>query len=516
MKANLRFWILSILAGLLLALAFAPFNFSFLAWVGFLPLFFVISRISTKKALFFSYLAGLAFFMVSISWLIQVTLVGWLILCCYLALYFAFFGFLSSFYIQPEAGNKSAYLSLLIVPAIFVALEFLRSHFLTGFGWNNLGYSQFKNLALIQIADFSSVYGVSFFIIEVNLLTWLLLVKLFAQPERQKVRGALFLLFILFLAFLVNFGYAWQRLKELKSISKDGLKVAIIQPNIAQSLKWAPVARNYIFEQLWRLTYAAARESPDMLIWPESAVPDYFQEDSLEYEPVFRLSQELKTYILTGVVRVDQEDNFFNSSLLISKQGKVANFYDKLHLVPYGEFIPFRKVMPFIGTVVGIGDFTAGKDYTIFHLEEKDKVNPAAFAVLICFEDAFPYLSRQFVKRGASFLVNLTNDAWFGNSGQPEQHLSQSVFRAIENRVNLVRCTNSGVSGLIDRRGGIVKLIRDSKGRITFVRGLTTFFIDTNRYKPTFYNRFGDAFAYACSIISLTALLARALRKRCS
>jgi apolipoprotein N-acyltransferase len=501
----MRSWAFSIISGFLLAFSFAPPSFSFFAFVAFIPLFFVLERQSLKKACFFSYLAGLVFFLVSISWLAQVTIVGWLLLCVYLALYFALFGVLACFYIRGGINLRL----LLVLPCLWSSLEFLRSHFLTGFGWNCIGYSQFQQLPLIQIADFSSVYGVSFFVILVNCILWLVIRMARDSHEHPRKRALILSVFILVTISLATLSYGWFRLQQAQD-SQDGLRVSVIQPNIPQTLKWSGYAQDYIIEYLVNLTQKTSQDQPDLIIWPESAMPIYLEEDFFRFDTLFSLAKQMKVYLLTGVVRQTEEE-FFNSAILISPAGKLEAHYDKFHLVPYGEFIPLRKFMPFIGTVVGIGDFTPGKNYTVFHAHQNKQSSKPSFAVLICFEDAFPYLSRQFVRRGADFLVNITNDAWFGDSGQTQQHVSQSVFRAIENRVDVVRCANTGISGLIDARGKIVKLVKGKKGKTTYVSGFTSFVVYRQKMAGTLYTRHGDYFAWLCVAWALVELLARLL-----
>ncbi len=493
----------SVFCGAILALSFAPFNINFLAWIGFLPLFFIIQNLSFKKSFVFFYISGLAFFLISLCWLINVTILGWILLCLYLSLYFGFFGSIFSFFSRWLSQEKKSFFLLIAVPAAWVGMEFLRSHILSGFGWNLIGYSQFKELNLIQITDICAVYGVSFLIMFVNCILWLTVFKL-RTLSRTLIKSQILILFLIFagIAGLVA-GYGKQRLNQaFSNNNEEWLRISVIQPNISQDLKWDPAAREYIFEQLVSLTLLAKKDDPDMVIWPESAVPVYFQENSLDLDRIFRLAKQLKIYLLTGVI-IYENDKFYNSALLISPQGKVVGRYDKLHLVPFGEFVPLGEILPFLSTVVGIGDFTPGEVYKVFELSKggEDK-----FSVLICFEDAFSYLSRQFRNRGAALLVNITNDAWFGQSGQPEQHLANSVFRAIENRVNVIRSANTGISALIDAKGRVKKIVADASGKEIFISGFETFSLNQKSLCPTFYNRFGDLFAYLCITLTIIAL----------
>lgn len=501
-SAGFLFLAKSILCGAILALSFAPFNFNFIAWVGFIPLFFINQKLSFKKSFVLFYISGLAFFLISLCWLINVTIWGYLLLCLYLSLYFGFFGMFFSFFSIRLSEDKNYFCLLMIVPASWVALELMRSHILSGFGWNLIGYSQFKELSLIQVADICGVYGVSFLVIFSNCILWLIIFKLRHFKLAAIKRQVLILFLILGLVLGLALSYGKRRLNQDFVNSERPLRITVIQPNIPQDLKWDPEAREYIFDRLINLTLTAQPDEPDMVIWPESAVPIYFQENSLDLERIFKLAKQLKIYLLTGVI-IYENDKFYNSAVLISPQGKVVARYDKLHLVPFGEFIPLRKILPFLSAIVGIGDFTPGEDYRVLEL---NKLEANKFSVLICFEDAFSYVSREFVNKGASFLVNITNDAWFGQSGQPQQHLANSVFRAIENRANLVRSANSGISAFIDAKGQVKRCVSDASGKKTFISGFATFSLNRKLPSRTFYGRFGDLFAYACIILTVLGL----------
>jgi len=187
--------------------------------------------------------------------------------------------------------------------------------------------------------------------------------------------------------------------------------------------------------------------------------------------------------------------------LLVSPEGELLDRYDKLHLVPFGEYIPLRKFFGFLETIVPIGDFSRGNGYTVFSMP------PYKFSVLICFEDLFPGLSREFVKKGADFLINITNDAWFKKTSSPYQHLSASVFRAVENRVFLIRSANTGVSGFIAPTGKIISLVGDKSGNNIFVSGYKTQNIAVYKQGLSFYTRYGNIFIIICLLLALGRLI---------
>ncbi|MBI5145405.1 MAG: apolipoprotein N-acyltransferase, partial [Candidatus Omnitrophica bacterium] len=208
---------------------------------------------------------------------------------------------------------------------------------------------------------------------------------------------------------------------------------------------------------------------------------------------------------------------YFNRALLVSAEGEVLNQYDKLHLVPFGEYIPLRKALPFLETVVPIGDFTAGREYTVFKQVTRSPGHQVTsqLSVLICFEDLFPELSREFVKKGADFLINITNDAWFKKTSSPYQHLCASVFRAVENRVPVVRAANTGVSGFIAPTGKIITLVQDESGRNIFVDGYKTQEILIPERDLSFYTRYyGDIFILLCLVFVIYFLILKLLVTR--
>jgi apolipoprotein N-acyltransferase len=241
------------------------------------------------------------------------------------------------------------------------------------------------------------------------------------------------------------------------------------------------------------LTTQAAKDKPDLIIWPEAALPVVLEEEPNFFEKVKHCTQGLNAPLLLGAVTT--RDNFYyNSAILVGAGSKLLTRYDKLHLVPFGEYIPLKKILPFLETVVPIGDITAGKEYTIFCLGN----GQTKFSVLICFEDLFPELSREFIKRGANFLVNITNDAWYKRSSAAQQHFQASVFRAVENRVYLARAANTGVSGFIAPSGEIFSLAEDKAGRNIFIDGFDTEDIFMPERPHSFYTRYGDIFSFVC------------------
>jgi apolipoprotein N-acyltransferase len=441
-------------SAVLLILSFPNFNLSYLVFIGFVPLFFAIEDKPPKIAFVISYISGFIFYMGVLYWLYHVTVIGLVILCLYLALYFGILGLCCY---QLKAYS----LKLIAVPLIWSFLEYLQSHLFTGFGWALLGYSQYRNIPLIQIADFSGVYGVSFVIMMVNYVIYRALKKSF----REMIIAAIVVTIVI--------GYGIARLNNSRGLEKD-IRISVIQGNIPQELKWDPDAAEMIIKKYTSLTKKASLGKPDLIVWPETSFPGFFESDEELRIPILRLAKEIKIPILLGANSED-DSVYFNSAILISRLGNPVARYDKIHLVPFGEYVPFSHKFPVLHKLVlgELGEFTPGKDFKVFKLTAYSLKLTADFGVLICFEDIFPELSRRFVKNGARFLIVITNDAWYGRSGAAYQHAACSVFRAIENRVPVVRCANTGYSCFIDSKGRIYDSVEEKDTRL-FITGYKT------------------------------------------
>jgi len=487
--------LLCLLSAVLLILSFPNFNFWLLAWFGFVPLFFAIKNKSKFKSFLLFYLTGIIFWLGTIYWLIHVTLPGMIALVLYLALYFGVFGLIVS------GSFLLTHYSLLFIPSVWVLLEYLRSHLFTGFPWALLGYSQYLNLPFIQIADITGAWGVSFLIMMVNVLVYKVIGhRSWVIGKKQNLLLAILLLFL-------SLGYGIYKL-HLSPITYhlSPIKISVIQGNIAQELKWNKSSRGFIMDRYFSISNEALRDKPELIIWPEAALPVALEEEPSYYERVKDFVKETKAPLVFGAVTL-RENIYYNSALLISAGPELLARYDKLHLVPFGEYIPLRKILSFLETVVPIGDFSSGKEYTVFTLPTAYHLVPTKFSVLICFEDLFPDLSREFVKRGAGFLINITNDAWFKKTSSPYQHLCASVFRAVENRVFLVRAANTGVSGFIAPTGKIVSLVGDKFGNNIFISGYRSQEISLSKRNYSFYTRYGNIFVTACLLFVLGGII---------
>jgi Apolipoprotein N-acyltransferase len=248
---------------------------------------------------------------------------------------------------------------------------------------------------------------------------------------------------------------------------------------------------NEIFSIYKNLTLQAKTFNPQIVVWPEASVPFIWEKNKYFSSELVNFVKENNFYLLFGSIMERQQNKYTNSAILMDPNGVVAYYYDKIHLVPFGEYVPLRKILFFVDKLtVGIGDYQAGDSYNV-------AISPfGKFATLICYEIIFPGQVRKYYQKGGQFIVNITNDGWFGNTSGPYQHFSMAVFRAIENRKPLIRAANSGISGYIDSKG---KIINKSK---LFERVFLVETVHGNR-KISFYTKYGDIFAYLCLVFSL-------------
>ncbi|MGA1842295.1 MAG: apolipoprotein N-acyltransferase [bacterium] len=490
--------ICSVLTGFLLISIFPLPGISLLAWVSMIPLLWLLRCNKVKNRFLSGWLAGIVFFYGLLYWLagtmirfgglpLILSQILLILLCLYLGLYFGSFCSILGF-----AYRRIHVPFCILAPAIWVALEFLRSHFLTGFPWGLLGYSQAKSLHIVQFADLAGVYGISFFIVFVNAgLTDL--IALYGEYKSGQRLGLqiIFKGSALILSTGLVLGYGVFRLGSQKLVhdAVNRLEIGLIQENVPQDIK-RDIGNSYkILADYGQTSLRLSPTDKKLIIWPETAcTAAIFPGEGQIFFVLSELARQLDSHLLLGCPRYNlKKEGLYNSALLFSPTGDVIGFYDKIHLVPFGEYFPFEWIGKSLGN---LGSFLRGNDFTTF------KVQDNHFAVVICFEVIFPDLCRRFVKRGAEFLVNLTNDAWFGRTSAPYQHFDMACMRSVENRVWLVRAANTGISGFVDPWGKVIK-----KGKI--FEKLT---LEAGVYKSplrSLYVRTGDFFAWLCVFFTL-------------
>ena len=478
--------LLSLCTGFLLIFSFPPFSLYPLAWIAFLPLFEAIEELSPIYAFRMGFFSGCVFFLGILYWIVHamvcyggvslpLSLVALFLLVLYLALYFALFCYFIKVF--------SIAFSPILIASLWVSLEYIRAHFLTGFPWELLGDSQYNWLSFIQVADIGGVYLLSFLVMWGN--------ASFFQCLKKRNRQSYFGLFILVVCLGTTLFYGQNRLSFWKKqclISPKKINIGIIQGNINQNQKWKPTFQASTVKIYEHLSKQAVKNHPELLIWPETALPFYFQEISPLRKQILTLVKEIKTSILLGSPAYEtgaEGIKYFNRAYLINEQGKIVGYYDKVHLVPFGEYIPCRKWLPFLSAIApSVGDFSSGKEIQPLFLNGR-----YSFGVLICFESIFPALSRKVVQRQALFLVNITNDAWFGRTSAPYQHLAMLVLRAVENRRGIARAANTGFSAFIEPTGSIIMQTK------LFERSYLTAKLPLIENK-TFYTKHGDILVF--------------------
>lgn len=502
------------LSAILLVLAFPKTDLALFAWIGLIPLMFVLDGRGIGGSFKAGYLCGALFFSGTVFWMTNVTVLGTIVMVLYLGLYFAVFSAAYCFFSRSKLLFR-----LFLLPSVWVFLEFLKAHLIGGFDWASLGHTQYKNLALIQVAEFTGYYGVSFLIVAANIVLKEVLSFLSDKNTRIRTNDILSAIVLLVVMFLTVAGFGNSVLRRQSGQNK--ISVGIIQGNIEQDLKWFEPAWEDILEKHILLTRVVAKENPQLIIWPETSFPGFLilKDEKYQYSPngvsfdknekfysrIKQLAVDVGIPILFGVVS-EENGSYYNSAVLLSEQGELIGKYDKLHLVPFGEYIPWRKIFPFLVSIVPIEDFASGKSFTVFSLPlQKNNVNIAKFSPLICFEDTVAGLARKFVGEGAEFFVNITNDGWFKDTKAPFMHMQSSVFRSIENRKYLVRCANTGISNFIDDKGKILDFIKDSNGKSTYVTGVSVEDVYLNDSK-TFYSKYGDLFSFLCILFVLLGI----------
>ena len=403
--------VVSFISGLLLALAFPRPEMASFAWFALIPPFLLMHR----RPFASGFAAGFGFFGLVLYWLnIVMTTYGnmhpifsvaaYLLLVAYLSLFFAAATWAAS-RLQAKAGLST----ILTLPILWLALEYLRSFLFSGFPWALLGYSQQNHPTIIQSADLFGVYGLSFLLVLVNAS----LAETFRALRQRQARAIPWRgLAIAIFLFAANLGYGAFRLQQDQDSREKTLQVALIQGNIDQGIKWDPDFQQSTIDIYRDLTLQAHEKGElDLVIWPESATPFFFQDLSLLRTEVVHVPRRTGAFLLFGspaYERKGDKSSLLNSAFLLDEKGETLGRSDKVHLVPFGEYVPFGPLLPFINKlVVGIGDFSPG---TIAPLV----MNGSKAGVLVCFEGIFPELAREYVREGSDLLVNITNDAWFG------------------------------------------------------------------------------------------------------
>ncbi|MEO0122980.1 MAG: apolipoprotein N-acyltransferase [candidate division WOR-3 bacterium] len=473
-------FVLICLSAIILSLSFHPFGLYFLAWFGLVPLLFVVYNSTLSKAFLYGLTFGFLFSLFSLFWIIflqievnikLLMILGMALMFIYIALYIA-------------TGLLFArIIGLWSLPFIWAGLEYLKGLGELGFPWLSLGYSQARYPLIIQQASIYGVYGTSFWLVLLN-------VSLFYFLLNKKIKNII----ISAIIFLLPIFFGYIRLHSKSDFSKE-ITIGIVQPNIDPNLKFTAQMRDETFRRLLKLSEMCQERNPDkklsLIVWPETATPINIKTPGAYQDSVIVLSNRLGVPILTGTPIYDkQKHEIYNGAVLIDPEKGIIQEYKKIHLVPFGEHIPFDKYIPLFRKIdFGEGDYSPGNEYTVF------STNGIKFSCLICFESIFPEISREFVKKGAQLLVNITNDGWFGKISGPQQHNDMAILRTVETGVPLVRSANTGISMVVDQYGRIKKETE------LFTEDIITFSLP-HFNMHTIYLVIGDLFWLLCLLLT--------------
>lgn len=458
-------------SGLVLGCAYPPVGLGFLAYVSLVPMLYVVKFLPSKRVWMLAFFSGLLFHIFTVAWLRNITWIGAALAIVTLAAIYAL-----SFVVARWAYEISPRYGLFCFPFAVAGIEWARSFDLLAFPWVILGNSQAYYIYLVQFADITSVFGVSWWVVMVNVMVFMLLV-------RRSVSRVIFLV----LLFLVPFGYSMMVIRSGDSPEKT-LNVALIQGNVLPDDKWEAGSEEWNLNLYRTMSIEAMAQCPDLIVWPETAIPVYLNTNHWFRYMVQSFVDSIGVPLLTGMPANDYgTGKKWNSAGFFQPGEDNIQQYNKLHLVPFGEAIPLDDYFPRLRNLeLGQANWDKGTDIVVF----KSPVIPP-FNVAICFESIFPDLIRKFVRRGAEFITVVTNDVWFGPQSSPIQHAMIAVFRAIEFHRPVVRCANTGISMLID-----------SYGRVIVQSGAFERTIVTGSIHPdsgtTLYLRYGNIFSMFC------------------
>lgn len=521
MTAASRRTLAAAVAGLLLALAFPRGDQGWLAWIAIAPLLVAVRGDRLRSAAGRGWLAGFVFFLVTLSWVpdtvsnfttISPILAHGLLMLMAGACAYTF----GLFAVVLEWAGHRGVSRVVMAPMLWAVLEWMRTFVVAEFPWNLLGYSQIKAVTLLQAADLGGIYLVSAAIMLTNAALAEALVRRRDGASKGSVASRVALAAC---APLALFAYGHFRLQQLDAIPYTAsLKVGIVQGNVAQDQKWDAALQQAIFDRYLRLTNQAIDAGAELVVWPEAALPFYIQRDTRSYQ-LMDLAKGRDVDLLIGAPGLEDRDGQgakdWNQAWLLRGDGSVQGPYDKMQLVPFGEYIPLYGLFGLVDIAVeSVGQMGRGAEYTVFETKELSPALPggaapgrrAKFAALICYEGIFPEFVRQFASRGADFLVNISNDAWYGDTAAPNQHLIMAAVRAVENRMPLIRSTNTGISAFVTDEGWVGSYTQLFHEDVVVETVLM-------RSVGSVYREWGDVFLGLCQL-GVVASLAMAWRRQ--
>ena len=487
---NRRDYIFAVLSGLLYFLSFPKYGNFVCAWLFLLPLFFALKNKNTKDALKIGFIAGFIGSFGVVHWIIYsvhfygkvnivLSVLIILLLAAYMSIYFIAFSAVTALFLRRQ---KIA-LVILSIPVAWVCLEYIKSRLFAGFPWENLGYSQYEILPLIQFADVIGVYGISFLIVFVSTIIFTVI----SAKEKIAIKTAYIFGAVALIVVLI--GYGCYRLDSFAQMAKQihaEVEVSLVQGNIPQDVKWEPHFQSETMQAYRTLSKYVPTNNTRLIIWPETAMPFFLQDEGIYQRIALETIRKAGAWAVIGapgyVFEGRTKYSVTNSAFVVSPQGTTRNRYDKVHLVPFGEYVP--SLIPFVTKMVAdIGDIKEGVGYIPVALGN------ISAGILVCYEAIFPEISREYARQNVDVLINITNDGWFGKTSASYQHLSMVALRAVETRRHVLRAANTGITAIIDPTGKIVASTEIFE-RTRLDRKIKLAKMDT------VYTRIGDLFVY--------------------
>ena len=494
---------LALFSAALLILAFPNFEVWPLAWIALVPLLFVASRNHTWPTFFAGWIFGVVFFYCTCYWLTYsmihfgglppgVAYTALLPGAFVIGIFPAFFA-----YILAKAIRRWGTCAVFLAPILWSAFEWARLQ-CTGQLWNAIGYSQAYHPQLIWTARFGGVYAVGSMILLVN--------AAIAYSIIQRTRQSFLVALATLVAVLILAVYGFSATNQPTTIAPEAYVVAV-QPNVPMTLVKSVAEMRQLADHHFTISEQALKNlpqdgNPRLVIWPESPMYFSYGSDGLLRERIANFAKQHQTFMLLNSQEVAPNDGLYNSAVLINEEGKLVSQYDKIRLLPFGEYVPLPRWLPGAGLITAIvGDFTPGTEY------RQMQIGPVRAGTFICIESAYPYIARQFTRDGADVLINISNDGYLGPTAVLRQHLANAVFRAVENGRPVLRVTNTGITAFITERGEVT----DSTS--TYRHDVRVWSVVRSPKSQTFYASVGDLFVWTCVVSSLLVFIVTTFRR---
>jgi len=499
-----------LLISFLLTLSFPPFRFGFLVPFALAGFILFIRNQSPRNCFRLGYWLGLFWGAMTLFWIAASTLPGAILTISINALHYAFIWWLFALFREKREG-----FALLSLPFVWVGMEYLRLFTDIRFNWLTLAYTQTYYRHFIQILDITGYYSLSFILVVFAVFIYIL------YSYRSKAKWIL--VGVMGMVIISLYLYGANRIRNYESREFPLIRAALVQPNVDPFEKWDPEFQQTAFQMLMDASREIILQRPQLIVWPETATPFYLRARISALRRIQGFLDSTGVYLLTGTpdygyLKETQEYISYNAAFFFRPGGTGFERYYKMALVPAAESMPFKRTFPFLRKIdVGGGDFFPGTEYKVFQFtvpelrgkfedkkyvvtkRDSSKTTEVGLSAIICYESVFPHLVRQFIREGANLLTIITNDGWFGLTNGPYQHAQYAIFRAVENRVSIIRCANTGISSFIDPTGRII-----DRAGLNTRKDLVSLLPVNNQ--TTFYNRHGEWLGKFILLVSLTLI----------